>query len=68
MQEGSLFAFKVIEEVIHVVSVGVGPPIDIWQLTANEIKNLDEAEITALEDASHGLREAELKLFLVGTE
>jgi len=68
LQKGSLLAFKVIEEVIHVVSVGVGPPIDIWQLTANEIKNLDEAEITALEDASHGLREAELKLFLVGTE
>ena len=68
LQKGSLLAFKVIEEVIDVVSVGVGPPIDIWQLTANEIKNLDEAEITALEDASHGLREAELKLFLVGTE
>ena len=68
LQKGSLLAFKVIEEVIHVVSVGVGPPIDIWQLMANKIKNLDEAEITALEDASHGLREAELKLFLVGTE
>jgi len=68
MQKGSLLAFKVIEEVIDVVSVGVGPPIDIWQLTASEIKNLNEAEITAIEDASHGLREAELKLFLENTE
>ncbi|MBT9145655.1 MAG: hypothetical protein DDT42_01530 [candidate division WS2 bacterium] len=64
MQKGSLLAFKVIEEVIDVVSVGVGPPIDIWQLMTNGIKNLNESEITALEDASHGLREAELKLLL----
>lgn len=64
MQKGSLLAFKVIEEVIDVVSVGVGPPIDIWQLTSNEIKNLNEAEITAMEDTSHGFREAELELFL----
>lgn len=64
LQKGSLLAFKVIAEVIDVVSVGVGPPIDIWQLTAKEIKNLSEVEITALEDVSRGLRGAELKLFL----
>lgn len=68
MQKGTLLAFKIIEEVIDVVSVGVGPPIDIWQLRTNEIKNLNEAEITAVEDTSHGLRETELKMFLRSDE
>lgn len=62
--KASLLAFKIIEEAIQVGAFGLGPPIDIWQLTANEIKNLSEAEITALEDSSRALREAELKLFL----
>lgn len=64
VQKASLLAFKIIEEAIQVGAYGLGPPIDIWQLTTNKIKNLTEAEITALEDASRGLREAELKLFL----
>jgi len=63
MAKGALLAFKVIEEVIDVVSVGIGPPIDIWQLTATEIKNLTDEEITSLEDECHKLRETELKLF-----
>lgn len=68
IQKASLLAFKIIEEAIQVGAFGLGPPIDIWQLTVNKIKNLDEAEMTAMEDASHGLREAELKLFLGSSE
>lgn len=64
IQRASLLAFKIIEEAIEVGAYGLGPPIDIWQLTANEIKNLSEEEISALEDASRGIRKAELKLFL----
>ena len=45
------------------VSVGVGPPIDIWQI-AQGVKNLGEEEISALEDLSHGLQEEEIKPFL----
>ncbi len=65
-RKGTLLAFKVIGEVIEVVSVGVGPPIDIWELTKQGVRNSDEAEISALQDACQGLRAAELKLFQEG--
>lgn len=60
----SLLAFKVIEEAIQVGAYGLGPPIDVWHITQNGIKNLSEDEIAALEDASRTLREAEIQLFL----
>lgn len=64
VQKGSLLAFKIIEETIEVGAYGLGPPIDVWLVTKDGIKNLEKVEITALEDTSHALREAELKLFL----
>lgn len=67
-QKGTFLAFKIIEEVIEVISYGVGPPIDIWQITKEGVKNLDEREISALEDLSRGLREAEIEIFLRKSE
>lgn len=64
VQKGVLLAFKVIDEVIDAIAYGIGPPIDIWQIEKEEIKNLDEQEISILEDLSRGLREAEIEMFL----
>jgi proteasome beta subunit len=64
ISKASLLAFKVIEEAIEVVAQGLGPPIDIWQITKQGTKNCSEAEIAALQDASCALREAEVHLFL----
>ncbi|MCL0102626.1 hypothetical protein M1N93_01535 [Dehalococcoidia bacterium] len=60
----SLLAYKVIEEAIEVGAYGLGPPIDVWQITQQGIKNLPDAEIAALEDASRTLREAEIQLLM----
>lgn len=62
--KASLLAFKIIEEAIQVGAYGIGPPIDIWQITTNNVKNLTEEEILALGDLSSGLRETEIKLLL----
>lgn len=64
LQKGALLAFKIIEEVIEVVSVGVGPPIDIWQVTQSGIKNFSEVEISDLKNSAQNLREKEINLFL----
>jgi len=66
IEKGKLLAYKVIDEVIEVISYGVGPPIDIWQITKEGIKNLNEQEISVLVDLSRGLRETEIQLFLEG--
>lgn len=63
-QKGALLAFKIIEEVIEVISYGIGPPINIWQLMKEGIKNLNEEEMSIFEDLSRGLREAEIEMFL----
>ncbi len=63
MNTGAVLAYKVLEEVIAVGSYGLGPPIDIWQISSNsEIKRLSESEKAALEDASRALRLAEIEL------
>jgi len=57
-----VLAYKIIAETIEVVSVGIGPPIDVWQLPP--AKNLSKEELTGLEDTYSGLREAEIEMFL----
>ena len=64
LEKGALLAFKVIEEVIDVVSYGVGPPIDIWKVSKAGIENLDQSRIAALEDVSKLLRDKEIQAFL----
>ncbi|MBT9148328.1 MAG: hypothetical protein DDT32_02100 [Syntrophomonadaceae bacterium] len=64
IQRASLLGFKVIEESIEVGAWGLGFPIDVWQISENGIKNLNEDEIAALMDASKALRETEIKAFL----
>ncbi|MDP2924430.1 MAG: hypothetical protein Q8O30_12065 [Candidatus Omnitrophota bacterium] len=64
LQKASLLAYKVLEESIEVGSWGLGPPIDIWQVSETGIKNLNEDEIAKLADASKVLREIEIQSFL----
>jgi proteasome beta subunit len=59
-----LLTFKVIEEAIEVGAYGLGPPIDIWKITAHGVKQLPESEIAALEDACRALREIEVSLLI----
>jgi proteasome beta subunit len=62
--KAGLLAYRVIEEAIQVGSYGVGPPIDVWQITPEGIENLSEEKIVGLADTSKLLREAEIKAFL----
>lgn len=62
--KAGLLAYRVIEEVIQVGSYGVGPPIDVWQITQDGIENLSEEKIVGLADTSKLLRDAELRAFL----
>jgi 20S proteasome alpha/beta subunit len=62
----AVLAYKVIAETAEVISEGVGPPIDVWQLPP--AKNLTKEELTGLEDTCTGLREAEIEMFLKGVK
>lgn len=66
IRRASLLAFKIIEEAIAIGAYGLGSPIDVWQLTHQGIKNLQEEEILALQDSARGLRETEIRLLLEG--
>ena len=62
MERASLLAYKVIEEAIAVGAYGLGPPIDVWQISQNGVVQLDDTRKAPLEDASKALREAEINL------
>jgi 20S proteasome alpha/beta subunit len=64
LQKATLLAYKVLEESIETGSWGLGYPIDIWNINKDGVKVLSDEEIAALQDASRGLREAEINLFL----
>jgi proteasome beta subunit len=66
LDRASLLAYKVLEEAITVGAYGLGPPIDLWQINNDGIKQLNDSEKAALEDASRALREAEVR-FLIGS-
>jgi len=68
MHRASLLAYKVLEEAIAVGAYGLGPPIDIWQISNAGIMRLSESQKAALEDASRALREAEIRLLLGNPE
>lgn len=66
LERAQVLAYKVMEEAIAVDAYGLGPPIDVWQITAAGIRNLSEAEKEGLRAAAQKLREAEIGLLLNG--
>jgi len=59
-----ILAYKIISETIETISIGVGQPIDIWELPP--VKNLTKEELTGLEETYLGLKKAEIEMFLKG--
>lgn len=66
LARASILAYKVIEETIDVGAYGLGPPIDVWQITREGVKNFGEEETAALMEAAHTLRRQEIELLLAG--
>ena len=59
VEEAKLLAVKVIEEAIEVGSYGLGPPIQMLQLTTEGVEEVPEAEIAGLSDIARSVREQE---------
>ncbi len=66
LERAQILAYKVMEEAIAVDAYGLGPPIDVWQITETGVKNLSEPEKDELAAAAKKLREAEIGLLLNG--
>jgi proteasome beta subunit len=64
MEKGALLAYKVLEEAIAVGAYGLGPPIDVWKISGSGVKQLNDSERAALEDASRTLRQYEIDLLM----
>lgn len=64
LNRASVLAYKVMEEAIAVDAYGLGPPIDVWQISRDGVTNLSEAQIAELAEAARTLREAEVQLLL----
>lgn len=64
LEHAKLLAYKVIEEAIQVGSYGLGPPIDIWEVNSDVMKQANESEIAALEDSAHLLRDSEVRILM----
>ncbi len=62
----AILAYKVIEETIEVGSYGLGPPINVWQITREGISQFSGSDLAALTAAAHELREREIQLLLEG--
>ena len=60
--QAKLVTYKVLEEAIAVGSYGLGPPINIWQLSAAGAVRASAEEILALEDNAEVLRKLEIQL------
>ena len=68
VEQTSLLAFGVIREAIEVGAYGLGPPIDVWQITQQGHEKLPDEQIASLEDAVDTLRYAEMELFSQTTQ
>jgi proteasome beta subunit len=64
LERASILAYKVIEETIEVGAYGLGPPIDVWQISGAGVKNLLENETGVLAKAARRLREREIELLI----
>jgi 20S proteasome alpha/beta subunit len=66
LPKAAILAYKVIEEAIEVGAYGLGPPIDVWQITEKGLKNLAADELADLAAAAHEVREREIRLLIAG--
>ena len=57
-----MLAYKVMEEAIEIGAYGLGPPIDIWEVGPNGVKQASEEEVIALKDTARLLREREVEM------
>ncbi|MCI0531069.1 MAG: hypothetical protein L0Y74_03855 [candidate division Zixibacteria bacterium] len=57
-----VLSYRIIAETIQVVSGGVGPPIDVWEIPS--AKNYTNQELQGLEDTYKALQTEELEMFL----
>ncbi|RLB04007.1 MAG: hypothetical protein DRG83_05815 [Deltaproteobacteria bacterium] len=64
IERASVLAYKVIEEAIEVGAYGLGPPVHIWQLNENGVRQLNESQIARISDTANMLRQAEIELFM----
>ncbi len=64
LKQASLLAYKVIDEAIAVGAYGLGGPIDLWQISAAGIKNLNASELKTLDGQAKRLRKLEIELLL----
>lgn len=64
LKQASLLAYKVIDEAIAVGAYGLGGPIDLWQISAAGIKNLNAPELKTLAGQAKRLRRLEIELLL----
>lgn len=59
-----VLAYKVMEEAVSVDAYGLGPPIDVWEVAEQGVRNLAEPEIAGLAAAALSLRQREIQLLL----
>lgn len=64
LDKAAVLAYKVIEETIEVGAYGLGPPIDLWQITREGLKQLATEELADLAAAAHELREREIQMLI----
>jgi hypothetical protein len=57
-------SYKVIDEAIAVDAYGLGGPIDLWQISAGGIKNLNAQELKTVACQARRLRKFEIELLL----
>jgi proteasome beta subunit len=63
-EHAKLLAYKVVEEAIQVGAYGLGPPVDIWEVSSTGTRQVPSDEIAALEDAARLLRGNEVAMLL----
>jgi proteasome beta subunit len=64
LEQTTLLAYKVLEETIEVGAYGIGGTIDLWQISAAGMKNLNAAELKTLAGKAQRLRKLEIALLL----
>lgn len=66
VEHAKILAYKVIEEAIEVGAYGLGPPIDVWEISEKGKKKATEEELAALADTVEVVREREVELLTGG--
>ena len=61
--KAKILAMKVIQEAIDVGAYGLGPPLQMYELSGGNAKGIAPTEIAALSDVARTIREAECSTF-----